>query len=155
LRPGEDGDIEFLLDAAVAVVTKEVFDLIFPVVDAGISDVLIELLLQLSVLLHSFNGSLRIWYEVQVLHLVKGAVNSDYEALCPDGQTTVLGVREWHWRGSFVAGSLLESLLYFLNLVSEELVDHFSCFLVDVVLNKRALGKRVEVLEHLNSVLDR
>jgi hypothetical protein len=88
--------------------------------------------------------------EEEAADSILSSVDSDNQRLSPNGETTILRVSHRH--GRLLFGWVLKELLDFLDLIREKLIYPFSCFLLDVVLDHGTLGKRVEVLQHLDGV---
>jgi hypothetical protein len=115
-----------------------------PVLEEGLFDGGVKLLLQFVILLISILGSLVFWNEIEALNGGFSLVKSHNKTVGPDGKTCILGVREWHWwRALWIS---LKGILDFLNLSKEHLENHIRSFLVHVVNNERSLCERVEVL---------
>jgi len=88
--------------------------------------------------------------KVKTLDGILNFVDSYNKRLGPDGEASILRMRNRH--GRLLLGWVFEEFFNLFNLISKELVDPFSCFLLNIILNHGTLGQRVEVLQHLNCV---
>lgn len=90
--------------------------------------------------------------EVQTIHSTLGLVYSLNQTIDPDGEATVVRVGVGH--GGSMFGTIIKTVFNLLDFLHEEFVDDLSGFGHDVVFYSWSSGKLVEVLEHLDSILN-
>ena len=138
--------INFLL------VSVDVLDLLGPLFVEASLDEVVEHLLQLLVLGLSIIARLRVRHKVHALKCILSAIDAADQRVDEDGHTTIVGVRDRHDWALLVR--VLEQVLDLLHLGDEELIDLLGGLLLHKLDDTGSLGELVEVLQHLNSVLD-
>jgi len=125
---------------------------LLPLVEFILGYVLVKLLSKLGVLFHSFFVVFMFSDEVQTIHSTLGLVYSLNQTVDPDGEATVVRVGVGH--GGSMFGTIIKTVFNLLDFLHEEFVDDLSGFGHDVVFYSWSSGKLVEVLEHLDSILN-
>ena len=138
--------INFLL------VSVDVLDLLGPLFVEASLDEVVEHLLQLLVLGLSIIARLRVRHKVHALKCILSAIDAADQRVDEDGHTTIVGVRDRHDWALLVR--VLEQVLDLLHLGDEELIDLLGGLLLHKLDDTGSLGELVEVLQHLNGVLN-
>jgi hypothetical protein len=136
LHFAENGHLELLLDS---VGLLHVLESVNPVLEVDGGDVVIELSSKLSVLFIHFIRELTRRDKVELFDNLICLVDSSDQRVGPDSESTVVRVRHGH-RRAFLRTSNIELSLNFLQFTEEKVVDLSSCLLVNVLLDRGALG---------------
>jgi hypothetical protein len=136
LHFAENGHLELLLDG---IGLLHVLESVIPVFEVDGGDVAIELSSKLSILFIHFFRELTRRDKVELFNNFICLVNSSDQRVSPNSESTVMRVRHGH-RRALLGASDIELSLNFLQFTEEKVVNLSSCLLVNVLLDRGALG---------------
>jgi len=127
---------------------------LLPVLEVGLGDGLVKLVLELVVAVHGFFVVLVLRDEVEAVDRELGLVDALDQRVHPDGDARVLRVGVGQGRGRLGLRPLVKQILNFFHLIKEEFVDQISSLLLNVILDGWSPCHLEEVLKHFNGILN-